>query len=106
MGCSSRRLFDEALSRHEMVVPEHVVEASSLSMVRGLLMDSDRVALLSKHQIYYDMQFGILDVLPVVLEDTYRSIGVTQRAHTKPSPAAELFLGYLRDVSREIHSSI
>ena len=106
MGCSSRKLFDEALSRHEMLMPEHVVEASSLSMVRGLLMDSDRVALLSKHQIYYDMQFGILDVLPVVLEDTYRSIGVTQRAHTKPSPAAELFLGYIRDVSGEIHSSI
>ena len=106
MGCSSRKLFDEALSRHEMLMPEHVVEASSLSMVRGLLMDSDRVALLSKHQIYYDMQFGILGVLPVVLEDTYRSIGVTQRAHTKPSPAAELFLGYIRDVSREIHSSI
>ena len=106
MGCSSRKLFDEALSRHEMLMPEHVVEASSLSMVRGLLMDSDRVALLSKHQIYYDMQFGILDVLPVALEDTYRSIGVTQRAHTQPSPAAELFLGYIRDVSREIHSSI
>ena len=106
MGCSSRKLFDEALSRHEMFVPEHVVEASSLSMVRGLLMDSDRVALLSKHQIYYDMQFGILDVLPVVLEDTYRSIGVTLRAHTQPSPAAELFLGCIREVSGEIHSSI
>ena len=66
-------------------------------------MDSDRVALLSEHQIYYDMQFGILDVLPVVLEDTYRPIGLTLRAHTQPSPAAELFLGFLREVSEEIH---
>ena len=102
-GSPSRQLFDETLSRHEMLVPKHAVETSSLSMVRGLLMDSDRVALLSEHQIYYDMQFGILDVLPVVLEDTYRPIGLTLRAHTQPSPAAELFLEYLREVSEEIH---
>ena len=102
-GSPSRQLFDETLLRHEMLVPEHAVETSSLSMVRGLLMDSDRVALLSEHQIYYDMQFGILDVLPVVLEDTYRPIGLTLRAHTQPSPAAELLLGYLREVSGEIH---
>jgi LysR family transcriptional regulator, regulator for genes of the gallate degradation pathway len=100
----TRQLFDEMLSRYEMHVPEHAVETSSLSMVRGLLMDSNRVALLSEHQIYYDKLAGLLDVLPVDLEDTYRPIGVTMRAHTRPSPAAELFLTQLREVAAEIHS--
>jgi LysR family transcriptional regulator of gallate degradation len=99
----SRHLFEEMLSRYDMHVPEHAVETSSLSMVRGLLMGSERVALLSEHQIYYDKLSGLLDVLPVELEDTYRPIGVTMRAHTKPSPAAELFLEQLRKVSAEIH---
>ena len=101
-GSPSRGLFDETLMRHDMQVPEHAVETSSLSLIRGLLLDSDRLALLSKHQIHYDMKFNILDVLPVVLEDTYRPIGLTLRAHTQPSPAAELLLGYLREVAGEI----
>ena len=99
----ARHLFEDLLHRHGMHVPEHAVETSSLSMVRGLLMDSDRVALLSEHQIFYDKQYGVLDVLPVELERTYRPIGVTMRAHTQPSPAAELFLKFLREVSAEVH---
>ena len=88
----SRQLFDDTLTQHGMRIPEHSVQTSSLSMVRGLLLDSDRVALLSEHQIYYDKLYDLLTVLPVELKDTYRPIGVTLRAHTQPSPAAALFL--------------
>ncbi|MBE9538543.1 MAG: LysR family transcriptional regulator [Proteobacteria bacterium] len=98
----ARQLFDETLARHGMHLPEHSVQTSSLSMVRGLLLDSDRVALLSEHQIYYDKMYGVLAALPVDLEDTYRPIGVTMRAHTQPSPAARLFLEQLRTVAKEI----
>jgi len=95
----ARQLFVETLKRHDMETPEHAVQTSSLSMVRGLLLDSDRVALLSEHQIYYDKMFDVLDVLPVDLEETYRPMGVTMRAHTQPSPAARLFLEQLRAVA-------
>tara|TARA_R110002110_G_scaffold66978_1_gene182929 strand:- start:12136 stop:13395 length:1260 start_codon:yes stop_codon:yes gene_type:complete len=94
----ARQLFDATLRKHGMQVPQHAVETSSLSMVRGLLVDSDRLALLSEHQIYYDKLYGVLDVLPVKLEETNRPIGVTLRAHTPPSPAARLFLDYLEEV--------
>lgn len=97
----ARNLFDETVRKHQMKIPEHSVQTSSLSMVRGLLLDSDRVALLSEHQIFYDMQFGVLDVLPVELDDTYRPIGITLRAQTQPSPAAQLFLDELRSVASE-----
>ena len=99
----SRQLFDETLSSHGLGIPENCVETSSMSMVRGLLLESDRVALLSEHQIYYDKLYGQLDVLPVELTDTYRPIGITMRAHTKPSPAAQLFLDQLRAVAAEMH---
>lgn len=100
----SRQLFDETLARHGMHAPEHAVETSSLSTVRGLLLDSDRVALLSEHQIYYEKLSGMLDVLPVALENTYRPIGITMRLHTQPSPAAQLFLEQLREVAAEIEA--
>ena len=102
----SRRLFDETLKRHGMAVPEHTVQTSSLSMVRGLLLDSDRVALLSEHQIHYDAMYKVLGALPVKLEDTYRPMGITLRAHTRPSPAAQLFLEALRAVAAELPASV
>jgi LysR family transcriptional regulator of gallate degradation len=98
----SRLLFDETCRKHKMHTPEQAVQTSSQSMVRGLLLDSDRVALLSEHQIYYDRKAGLLEVLPVELEETYRPIGITLRAHTQPSPAALLFLDELRSVAKAL----
>ena len=98
----ARSLFDEFLSVHNMDAPEHALETSSLSTIRGLLLESDRVALLSEHQIYYDKKFGLLTALPINLESTYRPIGITMRSHTTPSPAAQLFLDCLREVAKEM----
>ncbi|MEH6583684.1 MAG: LysR family transcriptional regulator [Halioglobus sp.] len=104
-GTPARILFEETIRKHQMDVPAHAVHTSSLSMVRGLLLDSDRVALLSEHQIFYDKQYGVLDVLPVELEETYRPIGITMRAHTQPSPAAQLFLDEFRSVAAEVSAT-
>lgn len=98
----SRQLFDETCRRHNMEIPKNAIQTSSQSMVRGLLLDSDRVALLSEHQIYYDRKAGLLDVLPVDLEETYRPIGITLRAQTHPSPATTLFLDELRHVASDL----
>ena len=98
----SRQLFDKLLESRRLEAPVSTVETSSLSTVRGLLMESDRVALLSEHQIYYEKKHGLLTALQLELPDTYRPIGVTMRAHTPPSPAADLFLRCLRSVAREL----
>jgi len=98
----TRKLFDETLRSHDLEPPEHAIETSSLSTVRGLLLESDRLALLSEHQIYYDKEYGVLEALPIKLKETHRPIGVTMRAHTKPSPAAELFLNSLRAVAKNL----
>ncbi len=98
----ARSLFDQVLKAHNIAPPQHAVETSSLSTVRGMLLESDRIALLSEHQIYYDKKYNVLTVLPLKLEETYRPIGVTMRSHTAPSPAAQLFLDSLRYVSQDI----
>ncbi|ABG42397.1 transcriptional regulator, LysR family [Paraglaciecola sp. T6c] len=99
----SGRLFLELMKAHGLPIPTHSIHTSSLSMVRGLLMGSDRVTLLSKHQIYYDRNHELLDVLPVDIGETYRPIGITMRRRTEPSPAAQLFLDKLRQVADSVN---
>lgn len=103
-GTPSRDLFDSVLSLRGVAPPEHTIETSSLATIRGLLLESDHVSLLSDHQIYYDKLFGLLRSLPIDLKDTYRPIGVTMHAHVQPSPAAQLFLESLRDVVSSLKS--
>lgn len=98
----SRLIFDRMLEDAGLETPKSTVETSSLSNVRGLLLESDRLALLSEHQIFYEKKFGLLTVLPIELKNSFRPIGVTFRSHTPPSPAAELFLQCLRKVANEL----
>jgi len=96
----ARRLFDNFLATHNLQQPCQVIESSSMSLIRGLLLESDRLALLSRHQIHYDEQAGLLKALPLRLAGTRRAIGLTTRAHTTPSPAQAAFMRELRKLRR------
>lgn len=98
----SRLIFDRMLEEEGLEKPISTVETSSLSNVRGLLLESDRLALLSEHQIFYEKKYGLLTALSFELKNSYRPIGVTLRSHTPPSPAATLFLQCLRKVANEL----
>ncbi len=100
----SRHLFDSVMEKLGFGKLAHCIETSSLAMIRGLLMESDRVALLSEHQIHYEREYGLLTTLPIDLSSTYRPIGVTMRARSTLSPAAQLFLKNLRTVARRTMS--
>jgi len=105
-GTPTRKLFEEALFRRGLPVPEHVIETSSMVTLRGLLLESDRITVLSHHQIHFDEQYGMLMVLPFDLKgDTSRTIGITRRVHGKPSPAAELLMSEIRAVVEEIKAT-
>ena len=92
----ARQLFDRFLSRRGASEPAQVIETSSSSTMRGLLVESDRLALLSAHQVRPDLSAGLLATLPIKLEETYRPIGITTRSGTTPSPAAHAFIESLR----------
>jgi len=99
---SSRQVLDKLLEKEGLNFSNHYVETSSISNIRGLLLESDRLAFLSKHQVYYERKYGLLVELPLELKDTYRPIGITMRDSTQPSPAADLFFKCLKKVSDEI----
>jgi len=95
----ARQLFDSLLARQGLQEPEQVIETGSLSTARGLLFESDRLALLSRHQVQLDLDAGLLSALPIRLDQTFRPIGITSRANSTPSPAARAFIATLRELT-------
>ncbi|MHA1571692.1 MAG: LysR substrate-binding domain-containing protein [Alphaproteobacteria bacterium] len=102
VGTPTRARFDAIFHDAGLPVPEDRVETSSLVAVRALLVESNRLTILSRHQIHYEEQFGILAVLPMELEQTERPIGITTRADTQPPPGVRAFLDQLRQVCQEL----
>lgn len=100
-GTPTRALFESAIASQGLTVPPHVIETSSLVMLRGLLLESDRVTVLSRHQIRFEEQSGLLAALPFELRGTGRPIGLTFRKSGSLSPAANLFAGEVRAAAAE-----
>ena len=100
-GIPTRSRFDALFQREGLAPPERLVETSSLILARGLLLDSDRLALISAHQVRHELERGELVSLGVSLNDTPRPIGITTRADWRPTATQSLLLELLRQANPE-----
>jgi LysR family transcriptional regulator of gallate degradation len=101
-GTPTHRHFDALFRDAGLTPPRDIVECGSLTATRALLLRNDWITIISRLQIYYEEQFGILEVLPIELPGSARPIGITLRSDTPPPPAAAAFAATLREVSEEI----
>ncbi|WP_317930558.1 LysR family transcriptional regulator [Halioxenophilus sp. WMMB6] len=90
-GVFSRFFLDQGFTP-----PARVIECSSLVAIRGLLLESDRVALLSAQQVEVEVQAGLLAVCPQALPGSRREIGLTLRRDWLPTNLQQRFLALLR----------
>ncbi|ADZ69550.1 Transcription factor transcription regulator protein [Polymorphum gilvum SL003B-26A1] len=95
-GVPLRQKFEETLRDRGLSAPQNVIEADSIVAVRSLLMRGSRLAILSRHQVHYEVIWGVLKILPVDLPDVMRPVGTTVRADFSPTPAAAALLDALR----------
>ena len=97
----SRAAFEQAFRAEGVEPPQVAVQANSPSIVRALLLSSDRLALLSTRQVQQELQQGILTVVPVPVsvEHTQRRIGLAYLRDSEPSPAMTAFLAALRQIA-------
>jgi DNA-binding transcriptional LysR family regulator len=95
-GAPTRELFEAMIRRLGRPLPNNLIETSSLVAARCMLLESDRLTILSRHQIRYEEQNGILFTLPIELPDTRRPIGITTRADWHPTAVQAAFLVGLR----------
>ncbi|MDX1403670.1 MAG: LysR family transcriptional regulator [Woeseiaceae bacterium] len=100
-GTPTRTLFEAAIVDRGLDVPPHVIETSSLVMLRGLLLESDRVTVLSRHQVRFEEQTGLLAALSFELSGMDRPIGLTCRKNGSLSPAATQFAEKVRAAAAE-----
>ncbi|MEP0201732.1 MAG: LysR family transcriptional regulator [Halioglobus sp.] len=93
----AREAFTHFFENNGFSPPEHVIECSSLVATRGMLMESDRAALLSARQVEVDVRFGLLSVSTQDLQGTGRDIGITLRKGWKPTRIQQRFLERLEE---------
>ena len=91
----SRYLLENAFLAMGLLMPTPSVETGDAALVRGLLLSSDRLAAVSASQMSFEIEKGILTVLPVKLPDTARRIGLSFRKGNLPSPATETLLMFI-----------
>jgi len=94
----TRAIFDAIAAEHgfEPQPGQGIVETGSLVALRGILVRSDRLTILSRHQIKYEEEAGLLSVLPIDLPDTERPIGIATRTGWKPTALQAEFIAALR----------
>ncbi|WP_049609541.1 LysR family transcriptional regulator [Yersinia massiliensis] len=98
---------ENAPSRHSLIkafrslgmdAPQPVVETGDPTVVRELLLRSDMVAVVSSHQLEYEISIGVLTPLRIHLNETHRDIGIMSRKGALHSPATRAFIRSLKEI--------
>lgn len=98
-GTPIRAAFD-ALFDDCPEAPRASIETSSLVLTRAIILESDRLSMLSRRQIAIEERENLLGCIPVADEVRSRlrtrTIGITVRENWLPSRLQKNFLDYLR----------
>ncbi|SOC46090.1 regulatory helix-turn-helix LysR family protein [Rhizobium subbaraonis] len=98
-GTPIRAAFD-ALFEKCSTPPRASIETSSLVLTRAVILESDRLSMLSRRQIAIEEREGLLKCIPVAEDVRHRlgtrTIGITMRENWLPSGLQSRFLEQLR----------
>lgn len=82
--------------------PQSIVETGSLILIRRMLSTSDKLTIISRHQIMQEEKYGELTMLPIDLPDTERPIGLTVRKGWSPTSIQQNLIERLEAISKNI----
>lgn len=91
-----RRHFDALIGRLDSPRSVAPIECNSLVAARSLLLASERVMLLSEHQIHHELETGQLVALPHPMGAVTRPIGLTVRRDWQPTAVQGQLIAGLR----------
>jgi LysR family transcriptional regulator of gallate degradation len=98
-GTPLRESLVQFFERHGQPAPSPAVETGDLALLRGLLISSDMLTVLSAHQLHHEVQTRQLVVLPFEMPGMQRSIGITTRKNAHLSPGAYALLAEIEAIS-------
>ncbi len=105
VGSPLRSQFNELFKSAGIAAPGRPIECNSLVAARALLLESDRLMLLSANQIHYELEAGLLAALPHPRGKVVRAIGLTMRHDWQPTAAQRRLIELVRRESGAIHRS-
>jgi DNA-binding transcriptional LysR family regulator len=77
-----------------------LVESSSIVLIISMLLDSDRLTLISRQQIRREQEQGLVTTLPYDMNSTRRPIGLTTRDNWQPTTTQVRFIELLRQSAK------
>jgi LysR family transcriptional regulator of gallate degradation len=98
-GTPLRELLVRFFEQQGVEPPAPAVETGDLALLRGLLLASDMLTVLSAHQLHHEVRTGQLLVLPFEMPGMERNIGVTTRRGAHLSPGARALLAEIERIS-------
>ncbi|MAO52473.1 MAG: LysR family transcriptional regulator [Pusillimonas sp.] len=101
-GTPAGEAFERAFRAAGVVPPSAELQVNSAIVLQALLQDSNRLALLSRRQIFHGISSGVFSILPIEVEETARQIGLTMRADADPSASIRLFIQELQVLADEL----
>lgn len=99
----TRTAFEAIFHDADVLMPSRLVESSSHILIRELLLESDRLTLLSADQIEREININLLEIIPFHLEHTRREVGLCVRRNWLPTLTQSHFLSMLRKTADYFH---
>lgn len=103
----ARQVLTKAFLQKGLTPPQPAIESGDLAILRYLLASTDLITAISPFQLFYEIKDQLVEALPIDLDNTQRSIGITSRKQSLPSPAVlEMMNEVKRVIREEVHRSI
>ncbi|WP_460873948.1 LysR family transcriptional regulator [Paralcaligenes ginsengisoli] len=100
-GTPAYRVIERTMRNAGLAMPSNPIESNGLATIRALLVESNRLSMISRHQVYFEERDGLLCILPVDLCETARPVGIATRADAAHSAGVLALLKHLRAVNRD-----
>jgi LysR family transcriptional regulator, regulator for genes of the gallate degradation pathway len=104
-GTPTRDHFDRFFALRATTAPEQLVESSSLILLRGILRQSDRLTMISSHQVRDEVAQEQVCRIPIDITNTERPIGITTRTDWKPTDTQKLLISLLQQASEDVRDN-
>lgn len=102
-GTPTRDHFESLM--HGRTTAGGLVESSSIVLNISLLLESDRLTLISRQQIRREQAQGLVTTLPFDMSSTRRPIGLTTRHSWRPTATQIRFIELLKESARRFAES-
>ena len=87
-GTPLRESIEQFFRDNHWPIPRPAIETGDLALLRGVLVASDMLTVISAHQLHHEIASGQLTTLPFAMAGLQRQIGITQRKGAHLSPGA------------------